>query len=170
MAFVLTQAIEVPIYRRALGLRPLVMFGASLITHPIVCFVMPALWRTLYVAAIRGDPRFVLGETGYFLGYGVLAEGFAVAVEAAYFWKAGGDGAAVAPLFDRRYIERHGGFTGVTRARQPAAHEEHLSMPDRAGHGEARRGARVRAWLKHAKARATQADAADPPAGDGRSC
>ncbi|WP_437596591.1 hypothetical protein [Sorangium sp. So ce590] len=89
VAFVLTQVIEVPIYRRALGVRPLVAFGASLITHPIVCFVMPAAWRTLYVAVIRDDPRFVLGETGYFLGYGVLAEGFAVAVEAAYFWKVG---------------------------------------------------------------------------------
>ncbi|MDC3961180.1 hypothetical protein [Polyangium jinanense] len=89
VAFVLTQAIEVPIYRRALGVRPLVAFGASAITHPIVWFVMPSLWRSLYVAAISADRRFVLGELGYYLGYGVLAEGFAVAVEAAYFWKAG---------------------------------------------------------------------------------
>ncbi|MDI1445338.1 hypothetical protein [Polyangium sp. 6x1] len=89
VAFVLTQVIEVPIYRRALGVRPLVAFGASAITHPIVWFVLPTVWRSLYVAAIRAEPRFVLGQLGYYLGYGVLAEGFAVAVEAAYFWKAG---------------------------------------------------------------------------------
>ncbi|MDI1481385.1 hypothetical protein [Polyangium sp. y55x31] len=89
VAFVLTQAIEIPIYRRALGVRPLVAFGASAITHPIVWFVMPNLWRSLYVAAIHADRRFVLGPVGYYLGYGVLAEGFAVAVEAAYFWKMG---------------------------------------------------------------------------------
>jgi len=89
VAFVLTQAIEVPIYTRALGVRPLVAFGASTITHPIVWFVWPAAWRALYVAVIYRDPRFVLGELGYYLGYGILAEGFAVVVEAAYFWKVG---------------------------------------------------------------------------------
>ncbi|MRG90859.1 hypothetical protein [Polyangium spumosum] len=89
VAFVLTQVIEVPIYQRALGVRPRVAFGASAITHPIVWFVLPAVWRWMYVAAIQMDRRFVLGELGYYLGYGVLAEGFAVAVEAAYFWRAG---------------------------------------------------------------------------------
>ncbi len=89
VAFVLTQAIEVPIYVRAVGVRPRVAFGASVITHPVVWFVMPSVWRTIYVAAIREDGRFMLGELGYYLGYGVLAEGFAVLVEAGYFWKMG---------------------------------------------------------------------------------
>jgi len=85
VAFSLTQAIEIPIYVRALGARPGKAFGASAITHPVVWFVMPVLWRALYLSVVGWDRRFVLGELGYFWGYGVLAEGFAVVVEAAYF-------------------------------------------------------------------------------------
>jgi len=82
LAFTLTQIVEIPLYTTALGIRRSVAFGASAITHPIVWWVMPALWRLVYVSYLRG---LSLGETGYFLGYGVMAEGFAVLSEAAYF-------------------------------------------------------------------------------------
>lgn len=85
LAFVLTQAIEVPIYVRGLKARPGVAFAASAITHPVVWWVMPAVWRAAYVAARGMDRGFRLGEVGYFVGYGVVAEGFAVGVEAAWF-------------------------------------------------------------------------------------
>jgi len=42
-AFVFTQLIEVPIYRRALRGRTLVAFGASAVTHPFVWFAFPRL-------------------------------------------------------------------------------------------------------------------------------
>lgn len=87
LAFALTQLIEVPIYTRTLGVRRLPAFGASAITHPFVWFVAPLVWRSLYLLLRRSFPWFSLGEVGYFWGYGVLAEGFAVAVEAAYFWR-----------------------------------------------------------------------------------
>jgi hypothetical protein len=85
LAFVLTQVIEVPIYVRGLKARPGAAFGASAITHPVVWWVMPAVWRALYVAMRGVAPGFRLGEVGYFVGYGVVAEGFAVGVEAAWF-------------------------------------------------------------------------------------
>jgi len=89
LAFALTQLIEIPIYKRGLRVKAWVAFGASAMTHPVVWFVMPIVWRAIYLALVRGDRSFSLGETGYFLGYGVLAEGFAVAAEAIYFWKLG---------------------------------------------------------------------------------
>jgi hypothetical protein len=67
-AFVFTQIIEVPIYTRWLRCSPLVAFGASAITHPIVWFGFfhPA-WHAPYALKL------------------VLAEVFAWLVEAAYF-------------------------------------------------------------------------------------
>lgn len=92
LAFAITQIVEVPIYLRALRHRepPLswprrasIAFGASLFTHPIVWFVMPALSMSLYATALHaGAPN--LGETGRTLLYGALAEGFAVIAEALY--------------------------------------------------------------------------------------
>lgn len=76
-AFLLTQAVEMPIYAFALwrlfrpGWRVLVLaFAASAITHPIVWF---------------GFPWF---RWNYWLLYGVV-ETFAIVVEAAYLWMLG---------------------------------------------------------------------------------
>lgn len=87
-AFLFTQAIEVPIYVLAmrhaiarsaskfptrLGWQLAVAFGASLVTHPLVWFVIPRLPATF------ADPMQAYVE------YVVRAEAFAVAVEAFYF-------------------------------------------------------------------------------------
>ena len=67
-AFVFTQLIEVPIYLRWLKCSPVVAFGASAITHPIVWFAFfHRAWHAPYVTKL------------------VLAELFAWLVEAAYF-------------------------------------------------------------------------------------
>ncbi len=66
-AFVLTQAIEVPIYRRATG-SLWVAFAASALTHPVVWFAFPLL------------------PLGYWPMV-VLAEVFAVTVEAWWLWR-----------------------------------------------------------------------------------
>lgn len=84
-AFAFTQVVEVPIYTRALRVTPLRAFGASAVTHPVVWFIIPWIWSALYAWAARHVAGFSLGWTGQHLGYGVLAESFAVAVEAAYF-------------------------------------------------------------------------------------
>lgn len=68
-AFAVTQAVEVPVYGRALRARPrrwLWAFGASALTHPVVFFAFPWLWP-------GGGWSMV-----------AAAEAFAVAVEAAY--------------------------------------------------------------------------------------
>jgi hypothetical protein len=84
-----TQAVEVPIYTRALRGRWTVAFAASLITHPVVWFGFPAWCQSL------GYVREVL-----------LAEAFAVAVEALWlrlwgvrrsvWWSLGANAASVA--------------------------------------------------------------------------
>jgi hypothetical protein len=66
-AFVFTQVVEVPIYRRALGGRTLVAFGASAITHPFVWFVFPRLHVAPWICL-------------------TAAESFAVLVEASWIW------------------------------------------------------------------------------------
>lgn len=89
-AFVFTQVVEVPIYRRGLGVSIPRAFGASAITHPAVWFVFPSVWAALYQRFLGyAGPAFALGPTAQHWGYGVLAEGFAVAVEAAYFYDFG---------------------------------------------------------------------------------
>jgi hypothetical protein len=67
-AFVFTQLVEVPIYRRGLGVSVLVAFGASALTHPIVWFVI-------------FQPRVPLSYGAKF----AVAELFAWLCEAAYF-------------------------------------------------------------------------------------
>jgi hypothetical protein len=71
-AFAVTQAVEVPIYARALRGRWAVAFGASLLTHPVVWFGFPVWFRSL------GYARHV-----------ALAEAFAVAVEALWLSRFG---------------------------------------------------------------------------------
>jgi hypothetical protein len=89
VAFALTQAVECPIYVRAFRVRLRVAFAASAITHPVVCFVFPVLWRAIYLAAVTGHPSWTLSPGAYFVGYGALAEPFAVVVEAAWLiWRA----------------------------------------------------------------------------------
>lgn len=73
-AFLLTQAVEGPIYYRAArGRRPLyrviIAFTPSLLTHPVVWFVIPDL----------------MVESSYEV-YFLTAEGFAVAAEAVFLW------------------------------------------------------------------------------------
>lgn len=46
-AFLFTQAIEVPIYRKTLRCGYDVAFGASAITHPIVWFLIPGIGQNL---------------------------------------------------------------------------------------------------------------------------
>ena len=81
VAFVFTQAIEIPIYAFALrrwgsesarARTALVAFGASAITHPIVWFVIPRLSPYRYRTTV------------------ILAEIFAIIVEAVYLRKAAG--------------------------------------------------------------------------------
>jgi hypothetical protein len=78
VAFVFTQAIEVPIYMRALGIRPdqgggraralAIAFGASLITHPIVWFVIPRLWLgRSYEAMVVASEIFAVGAEAIYL-------------------------------------------------------------------------------------------------------
>lgn len=66
-AFCLTQLIEVPIYAIALKKRWILGFGASMLTHPIVWFVIPFLWDWKAYS--------------HFL---IVAEGFAVVAEFFY--------------------------------------------------------------------------------------
>jgi hypothetical protein len=85
VAFAFTQVVEVPIYLRATRRRPLVSFGASAITHPIVWFVIPNVWRELYLACVRLDPHFVIASPlARYACMVALAETFAIGVEAAY--------------------------------------------------------------------------------------
>ena len=95
LAFAITQLVEVPIYaaalrgatlpflRKTLISRVIFAFGASLLTHPFVWYVMPAAALAVHRAwvSLGGAP---LGELGRTLLYGALAEGFAVIVEAFY--------------------------------------------------------------------------------------
>jgi hypothetical protein len=67
-AFLFTQLIEVPIYMRGLRCSPLVAFGASALTHPVVWFVF-------------FSPRWPIG----YLPKLIAAELFAWLVEGAYF-------------------------------------------------------------------------------------
>lgn len=77
LAFALTQLIEIPIHARALSLaehgssRWLLAFAASAMTHPFVYFAFPLLLSP--------------GTWGYLL----VAESFAVTVEAAWLRKLG---------------------------------------------------------------------------------
>ncbi|MCA9527458.1 MAG: hypothetical protein KC549_14305 [Myxococcales bacterium] len=68
-AFLLTQAVEVPVYARALrGRRHRLLwaFGASALTHPLIFLALPRVW------------------TGSYAGYVSIAEAVAVGGEAIY--------------------------------------------------------------------------------------
>ncbi|MEI8259033.1 MAG: hypothetical protein WCJ30_25470 [Deltaproteobacteria bacterium] len=85
IAFAFTQAVEMPIYMRALKGRPGVAFGASAITHPIVWFVIPRAWVHLYLAMIAFRPELIIrSPTARYVSMVLLAESFAVIVEAIY--------------------------------------------------------------------------------------
>ena len=102
-AFALTQLVEMPIYVRALGRRrhrTAVAFAASAITHPIIWFVVPALWmgRSYFAMAFASEAFAVLAEAMWLTRFGVrraLAWSFAangasvcvgLAVRAAFGW------------------------------------------------------------------------------------
>ncbi|MBK6514878.1 MAG: hypothetical protein IPG04_12330 [Polyangiaceae bacterium] len=84
VAFLLTQLVECALYTRCYGVRLPIAFGASAITHPIVVFAIWPLWGAAHGALARAWPGFWLGDTAYFVVYGVVAETFAIGVEAAY--------------------------------------------------------------------------------------
>lgn len=67
VAFAFTQLIEVPIYRGLLGCTTLRAFGASVLTHPAIWFVLFPLLHESYVVKVA------------------IAELFAWSVEALYF-------------------------------------------------------------------------------------
>ncbi len=69
-AFVFTEIVEAPIYRRMLGVSYRRGLTASALTHPFVWFVFPFVGAGIHL--------------GY-LGFAVLAELFAWLVEAFYF-------------------------------------------------------------------------------------
>ena len=84
-AFAFTQAVEIPLYCRLLKVRPLVAFGASALTHPVVWFVMPRLADTLFAAMSLHQLTIVHNGLFRTLAFAALAEGFAVLAEALYF-------------------------------------------------------------------------------------
>lgn len=91
-AFAFTQAIEVPIYfvlLRGTGRSPArrlaIAFGASAITHPIVWWLLPRAWESLYLAiAAPSTALRVASPLGRFVARLVFSEAFAIGVEAAY--------------------------------------------------------------------------------------
>lgn len=74
-AFAVTQAVEVPIYARALAHRShrwWWAFGASLITHPVVYWVFPRLWPGEYWTVVAAAEAFAVAvEAGYLTALGV---------------------------------------------------------------------------------------------------
>ena len=74
-AFLLTQLIECPIYRIALGKRShawLIAFGASAMTHPIVFFGFPLLFPVDYWRGVATAEAFaVIGEAIWLSKFGV---------------------------------------------------------------------------------------------------
>lgn len=84
LAFLVTQLVEMPIYRRRARTTWLEAFGASAFTHPIVWFVIPG-WVyafTEQVLAARFGLRLTARES--WLVMAIVAESFAVLAEAAY--------------------------------------------------------------------------------------
>ncbi len=91
--FLFTQAIEVPIYARALRradagrtllAAAAIAFGASALTHPVVWFVMPGVTDALLAWLARRGVGLVWSAAFRLALFGVLCEGFAVGVEALY--------------------------------------------------------------------------------------
>ena len=91
-ALLFTQVLETPIYFLALRRfgparrwrrNAAIAFAASLITHPIVWFVVPLLWGACYARAVAWGAA-PLGLVARTWSYGVCAEGFAVVAEAMF--------------------------------------------------------------------------------------
>jgi hypothetical protein len=82
LAFAVTQAVEIPIYRRFSRATAFEAFGASAMTHPIVWFVIPWAWSRLYGAWFAAS--LPLNPIERHVIYFVVAELFAVIAEAAY--------------------------------------------------------------------------------------
>lgn len=97
-AFLLTEAVEAPIYRHAAGARWPAALLASAWTHPLVWFAFPVLFE---------------GALGY-VPMVVLAEAFAIGVEAAWLahrgvrrpivWSAVANGASVGVGLALRWV------------------------------------------------------------------
>lgn len=86
-AFALTECVECPLYVKLSRVRLGVAFAASAITHPVVVFVIPTLWSHAYVVALGAGAK-PLSPLAYFIVYGVIAETFAIAVEASWLaWR-----------------------------------------------------------------------------------
>lgn len=64
-AFVFTQIVEVPIYRRTTGCSFLVAFGASAMTHPIVWFAFPRLPLPFWWMVATAETFAVIAEALY---------------------------------------------------------------------------------------------------------
>jgi len=84
-AFLFTQIVEVPIYMRAMRARFHEALGASSLTHPIVWFVIPDLWDSLYLHVIQRRASLWLAPSTRYVIMVVIAEVFAVVAEAIYF-------------------------------------------------------------------------------------
>ncbi|MCC6551948.1 MAG: hypothetical protein IT372_02855 [Polyangiaceae bacterium] len=69
-AFLFTQVVEVPIYRGLAGTGWLPAFGASALTHPIVWFVIPSLWRDNYWGMVALAETFAVVAEAIYLGVG----------------------------------------------------------------------------------------------------
>ena len=65
-AFVFTQVIEVPIYRRVLGCGLLRAAGASVLTHPLIWLLFPRAPGQYVVAAVIAELFAWLAEAVYF--------------------------------------------------------------------------------------------------------
>jgi hypothetical protein len=85
LAFLFTQAIEIPIYMRGLRVRVYEAFGASAFTHPIVWFVIPPLCDWLYFTLMAPHPALRIEEEARYWAMVVVAEMFAIVGEAFYF-------------------------------------------------------------------------------------
>jgi hypothetical protein len=71
VAFAFTQLVEIPIYVTALQVSVVAAFGASALTHPLLCFVYLPHAHVLGVAypwqLVLGEAVVYLVETAYFL-------------------------------------------------------------------------------------------------------
>lgn len=100
-AFAITQAVEVPIYARALahrGHRWGWAFGASLVTHPVVFWVFPRVWPGDYWSGVAAAEAFAVSVEAIYLGalgversiaWALLANGLSVAVGLGLRWAIG---------------------------------------------------------------------------------